>query len=56
VGVLFTVHAVGAGVSMGQKKVLGSLELELNKTVSSLVWVLGTKLCLSARAASAANH
>lgn len=56
VGALCIVYTVGAGVSGGQKMVLGPLELELPTTLSSLMWVLGTKLWFSARAANAVNH
>lgn len=40
------------GTRGGQKMILDPLELELKSLVSSLVWVLGTKLQFSGGAAS----
>lgn len=46
---------VNAVVPGGQERALDFLELGLQVTVSSLVWVLGTKLEYSARAVIALN-
>lgn len=48
---LFECH-VCAHVRRGQKRVLDSLELELQSDVSCLPWVLGSELRSSGRAAS----
>lgn len=47
---------VNAGVHGAQKKVLDPLTLKLTGECKWLMWVLGTELCSSERAASAFDH
>lgn len=47
---------VSSGTSEGQNKALDLLELELQASVSHLIWMLGTKLGSMPRVASVLKH